>query len=393
MKIVVFVTQFYQLSGAEKLAIDFARSAKLAGHDVSILSLYSNKHPQLAQAAPSIEQQTKCPILYLGLPVSPGIKDICIGVLKLRRLLQRNNTDIIEASMLGPSTIAALATRGLKAVCLLGIHAVFEKGMHSGIRFMLFKQALKINQKIKIYCVSNAVQSAWLRYSNTKHDSCKTIYNAIADEFTTKNSPHKKDSLTQALGIPAQSKIILFVGSLVKNKGIDIALEAVAPLLKNGKCHFLLVGEAGKTEQFNPGNEAFYQTFFTHAKPHEDAGTLKFLGHRTDIASLMSISSVLIHPARSEGFGLVIAEALASGLPVVASRIGGIPEVVGDSPAAILCDPQDVSAFRKGLETFLFMADADCKKTQKAAQLQADQFSQKKRTELLVSYAQENITQ
>lgn len=390
MKIIVFVTQFYQLSGAEKLAIDFAKSAKLAGHDVSILSLYSSTHHQLANAAPSIEQQTKCPILYLGLPISPGVKDIALGVLRLRRILRQNNTDIIEASMVGPGTITALATIGFKTVYLLGIHAVLEKQIHRGMRFLLFKNALKINQKAKIYCISNAAKSAWLTFSNEKKRPCITIYNAISDEFISNNTLPEFDSLKQSLGIPSQAKIILFVGSLVKNKGIETALEAVTPFLKNDNCFFLLVGETGKIEHFNPGDEAYYQAFFTNAKPLEDSGRLKFLGHRADVANLMRISSVLIHPARSEGFGLVIAEALASGLPVVASCIGGIPEVVGNSSAAILCEPENVSAFRKGLETLLFMEDENRKKIQDSARLQASQFTQQKRTELLVSYAQEN---
>lgn len=399
MKIVVFVTQFYQLSGAEKLAINFAKSAKEAGHDVVILSMYKSDHPLLIAAAPTIARTTHCNIAYLGLPVSPGVKDILTGVLRLRRMLVRDSVALVEASMVGPSTIAALATLGLKTVCLLGIHAVFEQSTHSGTRFTLLKQSLKINRRAKVYCVSRAANIAWADFSSSTRNSCKTIYNAIDDEFLDKScsenpaepqhleSGLQNPTVRDELNIPPQSQIILFVGSLVKNKGIDIALHAAAPLLQYEKCHFLLIGEAGKIEQFNPGDDTFYQSFFSSAKALEQAGVLSFLGHRTDIAQLMRQSTVLIHPARSEGFGLVIAEALACGLPVVASRCGGIPEVVGDCPAAQLCESEDVLAFRQSLVTMLSKSQSERSELRLAAQQQGARFTTALRTHRLLTYA------
>lgn len=400
MKIVVFVTQFYQLSGAEKLAINFAKTAKNAGHDVVILCMYRSNHPKIMEAAPSIEQTAGCPICYLDLPVSPGITDILTGIIRLRKYIQQKNIDIVEASMVGPSTISALATLGLPTVCLLGIHAIFEKDTHRGVRFTLLKQALRLNKKAKIYCVSEAANQAWAKFSPRTSNPRKTIYNAIDDEFigeASNGDSHGEISnykngnyslcITDELSIPAQTKIILFVGSLVKNKGIDIAISAAAPLLQRGKCHLLLVGEAGKIEQFNPGNDAFYQSFYNKAKALEQAGVLTFLGHRSDIASLMHQSTVLLHPARSEGFGLVIAEALACGLPVVTSRSGGIPEVVGDCPAALLCDAEDTASFRQSLENIFSKSISELSDLKSAAQRQGTRFTPAHRTEILLSYA------
>lgn len=405
MKIAVFVTQFYQLSGAEKLAINFAKSAKQTGHDVVILSMYKYDHPQLVAAAPSVQQLTNCRIAYLGLPVSPGIKDILTGVLHLRKMLVQENIGLVEASMVGPSTIAALATLGLKTVCLLGIHAVFEKRTHNGVRFIMLKQSIKLNRRAKIYSVSDASNTAWITFSSTPRHRCKTVYNAIDDEFTSDRANENPTnallfkyglhtpSVKDELNIPRQSQIILFVGSLVKNKGIDIALNAAAPLLRHGKCHLLLIGEAGKIEQFNPGDDAFYQAFYTHAKTLEKAGVLSFLGHRNDVAKLMRQSSVLIHPARSEGFGLVVAEALACGLPVVASRSGGIPEVVGDCPAALLCESEDVLAFRQSLVNILSKNKSETSQLRLAAQQQGARFTSRLRTQRLLSYALEDVAQ
>jgi glycosyltransferase involved in cell wall biosynthesis len=73
-----------------------------------------------------------------------------------------------------------------------------------------------------------------------------------------------------------------------------------------------------------------------------------FLGLRDDIPELMNSADVLVHPARKEGFGLVLAEALAAGLPIVATDVGGIPEVLACTDA-LMVPPDDPLALREAL--------------------------------------------
>jgi glycosyltransferase involved in cell wall biosynthesis len=79
-----------------------------------------------------------------------------------------------------------------------------------------------------------------------------------------------------------------------------------------------------------------------------DAGLtnrVRFLGRREDVPRLMASSDILVHPSRIEGFGLVLAEAMAAGLPIVASNVEGIPEVL-EGTKSIMVPPDDPDALR-----------------------------------------------
>ena len=79
---------------------------------------------------------------------------------------------------------------------------------------------------------------------------------------------------------------------------------------------------------------------------------VQFLGFREDIGDLMNAADILVHPTRREGFGLVLAEALAAGLPIVATDVGGIPEVLADT-ASIMVPPDDPVALRNAVREVL----------------------------------------
>jgi glycosyltransferase involved in cell wall biosynthesis len=117
--------------------------------------------------------------------------------------------------------------------------------------------------------------------------------------------------------------IVVTVAQISHRKGIDIVVDTARLLLpKYPQLEFWLVGRTGLHEE-------------TFAKKMSDAagesalnGRLKFLGGRTDIPDLLRQASIFFLPTRSEPFGIAVTEAMASGLPVVVSRTGGIREIV-----------------------------------------------------------------
>jgi glycosyltransferase involved in cell wall biosynthesis len=72
--------------------------------------------------------------------------------------------------------------------------------------------------------------------------------------------------------------------------------------------------------------------------------SVRFLGFRQDVPSLLACAEVLVLPSLNEGFGMVLVEAMAMGKPVVASAVGGVPEVVLDGQAGLLIPPADPRA-------------------------------------------------
>jgi glycosyltransferase involved in cell wall biosynthesis len=138
-----------------------------------------------------------------------------------------------------------------------------------------------------------------------------------------------------ARGVRRRPLRILFPGNLTRTKGADL-IPAILDRLK-GEFEFAYTGGLGR------GGIAIR---------HPRARLLGVSGH-AGMAEIYRNSDVLLAPSRREGFGLAIAEAMASGLPVVASDCGGIPELVENGRGGSLCPVNDVQAFAAALQALM----------------------------------------
>ena len=151
-------------------------------------------------------------------------------------------------------------------------------------------------------------------------------------------------SLRAELGIGEGDVVVIAIGQIVPRKGIDVLLEAAALLLPaQARLHFLVVGPEKASHAGYPAE------LRARAAAPELGGRFRFLGARADVPDLLASADIFALPTRDEPFGLVVAEAMAASLPVVTTNIGGIPEVVGDSDAGVLLDPDDVAGFAEAI--------------------------------------------
>ncbi len=132
--------------------------------------------------------------------------------------------------------------------------------------------------------------------------------------------------------------IIAQVGRLVEEKNIRLSL-GVARLAaeRSVPLHFWILGDGPLRDEL--------------IAIASDLDNIEFLGHREDIGDYLAAADVLLHPARSEAFGSVIAEAMQHGVAVVASKVGGIPEVVEDGHSGLLIDGADAALYFQAVET------------------------------------------
>ncbi len=136
---------------------------------------------------------------------------------------------------------------------------------------------------------------------------------------------------------------LLFVGRLASNKGLLPLLEAFAPLARDDPAATLLL--VGADGGMRAAVEARRRALGLHNR-------VRILGHLADDALLADAyrgARLVVLPSDYEAFGLVLLEALAQGTPVVASRVGGIPEFVEDGRAGLLVPPGDVPALAAAL--------------------------------------------
>lgn len=127
---------------------------------------------------------------------------------------------------------------------------------------------------------------------------------------------------------------MLAVGRLERQKGFDVLIDAVARArADNSELRVDICGEGSQRTEL----QALIERLGV-------ADLVRLLGQRDDVQELMLQADVLVHPARWEGFGLVLLEAMRAGLPVLATNVGAIPEVVKEGTSGLLVQPDDAAA-------------------------------------------------
>jgi glycosyltransferase involved in cell wall biosynthesis len=148
--------------------------------------------------------------------------------------------------------------------------------------------------------------------------------------------------LRHGLRVPDDAILAVAIGGMEPNKGFDLLIDAAAML--DGGVHVVLVG--GGTPEARAAMEERVRRRGVSARVH-------FLGHRSDARSVAAACDVFVMPSRSEGFGLVMLEAMAALVPVVAADVGGAPDALearmGRSAAGWIVQANDAGAIAAGL--------------------------------------------
>lgn len=130
----------------------------------------------------------------------------------------------------------------------------------------------------------------------------------------------------------SQKYVVVQAASLSRHKGFDISIETARILLKNPDkeqrdIHFLFLGEGPEEENLKRQSQGLMN--------------VEFLGRKDNMGDWFALADCLILPSRMEGLGSVILEAMEARLPVIATKVGGIPEIVKDKVTGILIRPEN----------------------------------------------------
>jgi len=186
----------------------------------------------------------------------------------------------------------------------------------------LGKLVLKRADAIRL---SHAALKRHLMKEGMSQNKLKVIYNAV--DLRVFHCNYDKEQKRRELGVNENEMIILFVGRLDKVKGVDHLIDVAKNLVKQfDNLKFILVGEG-----------SMYRTLRRKTSGLEKK--IIFTGLRRDIASLMNAADVFVLPSISEGCPNTILEAAAVGKPIVASRVGAIPEILKDGETGFLVKP------------------------------------------------------
>jgi glycosyltransferase involved in cell wall biosynthesis len=174
-------------------------------------------------------------------------------------------------------------------------------------------------------------------YHPTHPERVITLSKAVDWDYFRRPSSIPADPL----GRPATARRFVFVGSDIVRKGLDVLLQAVAKFPADFSWHLTVIGATSKeATRIFPSLATASWRQDTHFAGIQDKNALRHILWNSD---------VLVLPSRAEALGVVLLEALAAGLPVVATNVGGIPEIIRSPAAGILVPPGDTMALARSL--------------------------------------------
>jgi len=172
------------------------------------------------------------------------------------------------------------------------------------------------------------------QHSEPKAARMEVIHNTVTlDRFD------RARDIRPEIGVAGANVVVSFVGQIRENKGVDLFIR-MAHTIPDRHARFLIVGECRDPVRF-PGS-------YTETRLREEIGgdsRIRYLGYRSDVENVFRSSDLVVMPSRwGEPFGLINIEAGAAGKPMIATRDGGIPEIIVHGETGYLVDVDDLEA-------------------------------------------------
>jgi glycosyltransferase involved in cell wall biosynthesis len=241
--------------------------------------------------------------------------------LRLRRALRSLGPDLVHTHLVHADVYGALAAGAARLVST----------KHNDDRFRLgpyrFVERLITRRAARVIAITEALRRFTVERVGLPAEKVMTVHYGLDEPPAAWGRGR--------LELP-EGRIVVAVARLVRQKGLDVAVRAMAGL----DASLLVLGEGPE----RPRLEALAR----------DVGVnLVLPGRVGDVASVLARADALVHPARWEGFGLALLEGMLAGLPVVATRVSSIPEIVVDGETGLLVPPDDAAALAAALARVL----------------------------------------
>ncbi len=313
--------------GLEMVAYEFARDFKSQGVDLRTLCIESS--PLSLKL-----QELKLSVVHLP------AKGVFSKMISFDRIIRQESPDIILCQHLHDLwyMIPAIYFKKVRAIGLS--HTFLGVSKKDPFHSLLYR---RLDCMI---CMTGLHKENLLKYLSLSEDKFEVIPNMVdVTRFTPENRSsflHKKYKLSK-------KKILVgIVGRLDEHKGQREAILAVKKLRQyNEQIHLLIIGEDTIN---NPGTEKILKTL---VKEHHLESMVTFTGHMNGVEKAMASLDILLVPSRAETFGRAIIEGMASGVPVISTRAGGVPDIIINRQTGMLVEPGNIQDLAGAIEKLI----------------------------------------
>ena len=314
------------MGGAERLMVPILKHLSRAHFDPYVCAMQSKDGNTMADE-----------IRALGVPVE------CLNIKHLRELnaiprltnyLKSIRADIVHTQLEAANILGNISAKLLRLPSVCTIHVMPSLDVRT---------KTKLHQKVewftlrhfcdRVISVSEEARQYHLEISGASEEQVMTIYNGIdLSAFSDMDYAQERSSTRAELGIPLDADVLVTVAVLRPPKGIQFLIRALPAIVaSHPNTYYLIVGSG-----------SHHEALMQEAGKAGVKERVVFAGMRKDVARLLATSDIFVLPTLTEALPTVLAEAMAAKLPLIASRVGGIPEMITNGQNGFLIEPEDL---------------------------------------------------
>jgi len=324
---IAYVIDGLSMGGAERLMVPVLKHLSRKDFEPYVCALQSKDGNLMADE-----------IRALGIPVD------CLDIKHLRDLdalprlikyLKGIGADLVHTQLEFANILGNLSAKYLRLPSMCTIHVMpsldvkTRSKLHQRLEWFVLRHFCD-----RVISVSEEARQYHIDISGTSPDQVTTLYNGIdLSNFTNLDRERERIGVRGEFGIPAEANLLITVAVLRPQKGIQFMIRALPEVLAaHPDTYYLVVGSGSQrdvlAEEVNKAGLG---------------GHVIFAGMRRDVARLLAASDLFVLPTLTEALPTVLAEAMAAKLPIIASRVGGVPEMVTDGGNGCLVEPEDIN--------------------------------------------------
>ncbi len=313
MRILEMITPS-RIGGAETHVARLVRDLRAAGDEVAVFS------PSGRPFTGYLQEQELQPVSWR----TSGKIDP-ISIYRIVKLIRQQKIELVHTHLTSATFIGVQAARITGIPCVATLH-----GFTDAFWYRLPPRLIAVSHAVKAHFVAQGIPEARIT----------VLHNGIN---LAEYPPHPLEEAKIAIGQSPDGPILGIFGRLAPEKGQDVALDALAQVIPAiPEVRLLIVGE-GRCRA----------ALLAQAERLGIGANVEFCGFHADPRPLMRACDLVLVPSRKEGFGLAAIEAMALARPVVATAVGGIPEVVVDGVTGVLVPAESPTALAAAIQNLL----------------------------------------
>ena len=262
---------------------------------------------------------------------------------KMRKIIIERKIEKISIHHLKDLWFLVPALRGLDKVELVGFAQMFIKDISKKD----FLHSWLYNRMKNLITLTDIQKEQLKKCLPLKENRYITIPNSI-ELAKTENLQAAREKIREDLSYNPENKVIGIVGRLDPWKGQLELLQAFVNIQERfPEARLLIVGSE------TPGEEGYRQKLLDTISNHNVSNKVQMIGFQKNVPEWMSAMDIFVMPSYEEAFGIVLAEAMCVGLPVISTEAGGVPDILVSKDLGQMVEPRSSKAIEKGLIKYL----------------------------------------